>query len=196
MKKRILSMCLAFLLLCSVGIPVLTGAAEDGDPWETGASWPALQSRSDLAPGQTYFTHMEWTGDRTTRQSDVFQVNREDHSAYATPYHDVESARKGAIDFKPELSNRYKKLTGENEDWYLTVFKSPALAKQDGITDNFYKVDYNGVETNPYTGKGGVCSFTDNMYACGWKKVTLPASWQTQGFDFPVYSNTSIPFTG
>ncbi len=196
MKGRILSLCLAVLLTMSTVGPMLTGAAAGNDPWEAGASWPTLQSRSDLASGQKYFTHMEWTGDRTTRQSDVFQVNREPHAAYATPYHDVESARAGAIDYKPELSKRYKKLTGAGQEWDLTVFKSPALAKADGILDNFYKVDYAGVQANPYTGKGGVCSFKDNMYACGWEKVTLPASWQTQGFDFPVYSNTSIPFTG
>ena len=28
----------------------------------------------------------------------------------------------------------------------------------------------------------------------GWKQVELPASWTSYGFDFPIYTNSSMPF--
>lgn len=195
--KRMLSLGLTAALMFNISAMAITNVYADvGDPWVDGASRPAMESRSDLEPEQSYFTYNEWTGEKATRQSDIYQVNREDHGAYFIPYHDVESARIGAIDYKPELSEKYQMLTGEGEDWYLTVFQSPALAAADGIAQKFYQVDYTGMETDTYTGSDTIGIYPDVDYACGWKTVTLPASWQTQGFDFPVYSNTSIPFTG
>ena len=205
--KRTASAVLTATLAATMAAPLggmVTAAA--GDPWKEGAAWPALTAKSKLTPGTPYFTGYEWTGDRnskdingnTVNQSDVFEVNREPlRYADAIPYDSVEAARQGAVDYKPELSSYYQLLTGEGEaqKWDLTVFKSPAAADADGISKEFFKVDYD-TAANPYHGKDKVSTVEEADYACGWKSVTLPASWQTQGFDFPNYSNVSYPWPG
>ena len=202
---RMLSVILAASLTAALGVPLTnTASAAAGDPWKAGAAWPKLTSRSDLQTGQSYFTYKEWTGDQKStdidgnpvRQSDVYQVNREDHSADTLPYDDVEKARQGAVGYDQSLSPYYQLLTGEGQDWDLTVFKSPAEADADGITKEFYKKNYDGVAADPYHGTGDISVWPDVNYACGWKSVTLPASWQTQGFDFPLYANTMSPWPG
>ncbi len=202
--SRIAALILAASLTASLGIPLPAAAAGPADPWKAGAAWPKLTARSDLAPGQTYFTHKEWTGEvnstdingQPVRQSDVYQVNREPHSADTLPYDDVEKARLGAVNYDQSLSPYYQLLTGEGQAWDLTVFKSLKEADQNGVSREFYKTDYTGVEADPYHGTGDVSRWPDVNYACGWKSVTLPASWQSQGFDFPIYANTQSPWPG
>ena len=203
--KKTLSVLLSGVLTLSVLAPIgLVSASAAGDPWEENAAWPRLTALNTLTPGEKYFSYKEWTGEvnsrdakgNPVRQSDVYEVNREPHSAYTLPYDSVDSAVTGAIDYAPELSPYYQLLTGEGQSWDLTVFKSPAEADADGISSQFYKTDYTGVQDNPYTGTGDVSKWPDVNYACGWKSVTLPASWQTQGFDFPIYANTQSPWPG
>jgi beta-galactosidase len=112
----------------------------------------------------------------------------------APAYDTAESARLGAIYYKPELSPYYQRLTGEGKIWDLTVFQSPESADRDGVSREFYKTGFTGAAENPYNGKNRVSRFEEADYACGWKQVILPASWQTQGFDFPIYSNYDIPW--
>ena len=199
----ILSTALSLTLLTPIaGVPAAAAAA---DPWKEDAAWPNLTARSDLSPGQTYFTHREWTGEVNStdingdpvRQSDVYQINREDHATDTLSYADVESARLGAVHYDQSLSPYYQLLTGEGQEWDLTVFKSLKEADADGISKTFFKTDYTGVAENPYHGTGEVGIWPDNVnYACGWKSVTLPASWQSQGFDFPAYANTQDAWAG
>ncbi|MGI6264583.1 MAG: sugar-binding domain-containing protein, partial [Acutalibacteraceae bacterium] len=186
-------------LLGSV-LPAVPVAGETGDPWNENAAWPALASVSALQPGQSYFTYKEWTGEKNStdihgnavRQADVVGVNRQDaHASETLPYDSVAAAVKGAVDYDLQQSVYYQLLTGEGKDWELTVYKNPTLAQQAGALDNFYKADF---ATTPYTGTGKVGTFATANYGCGWKTVTLPASWQTQGFDFPIYSNYDIPW--
>lgn len=203
--SRMAAAIVAASLAASLGVPLQTEAVDTSDPWKAGAAWPELTSLSHLAPGQTYFTHKEWTGEVDStdingdpvRQSDVYQVNREDHSADTLPYDDVEKARLGAVQYDQTLSPYYQLLTGQGQTWDLTVFKSLKDADADGISREFYKPGYAGVEENPYHGTGEVGVWPDNVnYACGWKEVTLPASWQSQGFDFPAYANTQDAWAG
>lgn len=199
--KKVLSCMLTAALLGSAILPAVPPAlAEESDPWDSGASWPAMTSISRLKTGQQYFTYKEWTGDKNStdiagnpvRQGDVFEVNREPaHASETLPYDSVAKARQGAMDYDLELSPYYKKLTGPGQPWDLTVYKSPALADKANVSANFYKKDYT---TTPYTGTGQVEPYETANYACGWKSVELPASWQTQGFDFPIYSNIDIPW--
>ena len=205
--KRATSAVLTAALAASMAVPISgTAVAAEGDPWKEDASWPPLTAVSDLEPGTTYFTGNEWTGDlnsqdingQTVNQSEIYEVNREPlRSADAIPYDSVEAAREGAVDYKPELSGYYQLLTGEGDDqkWDLTVYRSPAEAEADGISDEFYKVDYD-TSLNPYTGNDQVATKDTANYACGWKSVTLPASWQTQGFDFPIFINITYPWPG
>lgn len=206
--KKIISAMLTGVLVLTICSPaagmIISGAASADEPWDVDAEWPELTSISPLKKGQSYFTYKEWTGEvnstdingNPVRQSDVFQVNREEHAAFTLPYADVESARLGAVDYNHELSPYYQLLTDENQPWDLTVYKSPAQADADGISRDFYKVDYTGVSENPYSGTGDVSLWPDVNYACGWRSVILPASWQSQGFDFPIYANTQSPWPG
>ena len=203
--KKVVSCMLTAALMGTTILPVVPGAsAETGEPWNEGAAWPSMTAISRVEPGQNYFTYKEWTGDKNStdingdpvRQGDVVGVNREAaHASETLPYDSVEHAVKGAVDYDLEQSPYYQLLTGPDQEWELTVYKNATLAEQDGITANFYKTDFaENSTTKPYTGTGQVEAYETANYACGWKSVTLPASWQTQGFDFPIYSNTAIPW--
>ena len=203
--KRVLAFMVTAALMGTTILPVVPGAsAETGEPWNEGAAWPSMTAISRVEPGQSYFTYKEWTGDKNStdingdpvRQGDVVGVNREAaHASETLPYDSVEHAVKGAVDYDLEQSPYYQLLTGPDQEWELTVYKNATLAEQDGITANFYKTDFaENSTTKPYTGTGQVEAYETANYACGWKSVTLPASWQTQGFDFPIYSNTAIPW--
>ncbi len=200
-RKRVLSFMLTAAMLGSAILSVgPTAFAEETEPWNSGADWPAMNSVSRLKAGQTYFTYKEWTGEKNStdiqgnpvRQGDVFEVNREPaHASETLPYDSVEKARQGAVNYDFEQSSYYKRLTGAGQIWDLTVFKNPALAEDAGVAANFYKKEF---VMTPYTGTGKVESYETANYGCGWKSVELPASWQTQGFDFPIYSNIGIPW--
>ena len=193
-------LCLMCSLLSTLGIT----ATAASDPWNYDTAWDSMPGVSKLNPGTTYFTDNEWTGivnskdinGANVRQSDVFQVNREEeHSTETIPYHNIESAIEGAVNFNPDASNYYKKLTGPKNKWQLGVYKSMATAKAAGITDKFYKTDFVPGKSEFYGGTGEI-GIWPNPYYGGFKDVTLPASWQLQGFDFPIYSNINIPWGG
>lgn len=199
--KRMIA-CMLTAAMLGGAIPAIPVSANDAaaDPWDASAAWPAMTSISKWEKNQTYFTYKEWTGEKAStdingdpvRQADVFGVNREEaHASETLPYDSVEAAVKGAVDYDLEQSVYYQLLTGEENDWELTVYKNATLAEQAGVTQNFYKADF---KTTPYTGTGEVESYETANYGCGWKTVTLPASWQTQGFDFPIYSNSAMPW--
>ncbi|MCL2487601.1 MAG: DUF4981 domain-containing protein [Oscillospiraceae bacterium] len=183
-------------------IPAIPAAA--ADPWNESASWPALTSVSKLAKDQKYFTYNEWMGTTVgsgasqVKNADIFGVNRESHRASdAIPYESVEKARLGAIDFKHELSGYYQLLTGPGRDWELTVFKNPELADAGNVLSNFYKTNFTGT-SDRYKGTGDVSSWNNGNanYGVGWKTVELPCAWQMQGFDFPIYTNITMPWIG
>ena len=204
-KKRVLSLMLTTALIGSSTLSALpTSAASSADPWNDAAAWPQMQAVSKLQKGQSYFTYKEWTGDKKStdingdpvRQADVVGVNREPaHASETLPYDSVEQAVKGAVNYDLAQSPYYQLLTGEGQSWDLTVYKNVDLAEKAGVAANFYKTDFAENSTaKPYTGTGKVEAYETANYGCGWKSVTLPASWQTQGFDFPIYSNTQIPW--
>lgn len=195
--NRILPVALSGVLLGGILLP-LSAAASNGDPWNYD-TWPSLESVSKLEQDRRYFNHKEWTGEEVNgvRQSDVFAVNAETYKNDATlPYDTVEKARLGAIEYNKELSPYYQLLTGKNRKWNLTVYENLKQAEEAGVSEHFYETDYTGYQT-PYTGTDEipVTGYGTPNYACGWKEVTLPASWQTQGFDFPIYSNFDYPWS-
>ena len=181
------------------------GGGTDETPWKDGAAWGNFPAISALQPGQTYFTGKEWTGEvnskdingNAVRQSDVVQVNRmEAHSSEMIPYDSVEKAVEGAANYAPEISAYYQKLTGEGNPWQLAVYQNMDTARSAGVLDGFYKTDYDMAAAPKYEGDGTVGVYGSTAYYGGFQEVTLPASWQTQGFDFPIYSNISIPWGG
>lgn len=193
--KRSLSVLLTLSFLLAMAIPTSVSAAQD-DPWDEAKAPSGMPSYSDLKPGQTYFTGNEWKGTTVNgvKNADVMQVNRlEAHSSETIPYDSVEKAREGAINYTPEISDYYKLITGEDNDWQLAVYKN--MTEADRAAGNFYKTDYDMNAAPKYEGSNTVGTSTTAYYG-GFKSVTLPASWQTQGFDFPIYSNISIPWGG
>lgn len=204
LKKLVSAAVCISLTLCLImpaASPIPAAASED--PFSYTANWPNLKAYNKLVPGTKYFTGEEWTGKQnskdingnTVNQSDIFEVNREPHHSNETlPYHNVEQARLGAANYEPERSQYYKLLTGPEDKWYLNVFRNLDSAVQNGVAQNFYKVDYDISSAKQYSGTGEVSTYSKAYYD-GWKEVTLPASWQTQGFDFPIYTNITYPWS-
>ena len=116
-------------------------------------------------------TGREWTGE--DNNLDITSVNTLPDSSNLVPYADIASAYAGAKDYARDKSSYYQLLTGEGQDWDLTVFDNPAKAEAAGAFQNTnYKMDAKD----------------------GWKKVTLPASWTSYGFDHSIYTNSAMPF--
>lgn len=199
MKKRITAgvLCVVLCITSLVGMTPVTPLKEvsakenkvtDRVPWST-TQLPELQAVKDSSVEKTTkFTHEEWTGKqdivdangKKVNAADVYRINVQDASSastHAVPYHSVEKAIEGAVNYKKEASQYVQYLTGEKEaDWDLVVLQNQEEA-QAAAYQNFYKKEYsvNGAEN--------------------WKKnLTLPASWTHYGFDKPIYANVQMPW--
>ena len=148
------------------------------------------------------FTMKEWTGEVASKdaqgnkinQSNVTNINRRDyHSSETLVYDSVANALAGARDYDMARSPYYKLLTGENNTWQLAVYKNIADAEKAGVYGQFHKLSYSMENAPIYGGKNKV-GLANSAYYGGFKTVTLPASWQAQGFDFPIYANTEQPW--
>jgi beta-galactosidase len=111
----------------------------------------------------------EWNNNPET-----FQVNREPVHVTATsiPFADAESALK---DISKDISNRGIRVDSTylkhlNGDWSFNLADNPAARPVD-----FYKNDYN---------------------TSAWDSIKVPGNWQTQGYDYPIYTNITYPWTG
>lgn len=177
-KEHLLSALLsASLVTTSIPLTVLQAA-------ETGTSGDNLQAVSGLSdPESEKFTHQEWTGADYTDLSgatkdaeDVFAINREDASVQLIPYQSVSAAANAVWNYNARTDSSYiKMLTGENEDWDLTVVQNAEQA-QKFLDGGFMNADY------------------QKDMADGWKTVQLPKSWTRLGYDFSIYTNTQMPF--
>lgn len=116
-------------------------------------------------------TGEEWKG--TGNNLDITSVNTLPDSSNLIPYSDVKTAYYGARDYAREKSDRYQLLTGEGQEWDLTVLDSP---KEADALGEFEKAGYQEKKED------------------GWKSVTLPASWTSYGFDHSIYTNSVMPF--
>ncbi len=200
MKKRIFAgvLCAVFCVTSLWGLSPVTpqlqasvkeNKAVEGVPWDNGTPMPALESVRDSSVAQeTKFTHKEWTGEsgyvdaygETVNAADVYRINVQDatsSSTHSVPYHSVEKAIEGAVNYKKEASDYVQFLTGEKEaDWDLVVLQNQTKAQAEQYKD-FYK-------------KGYVVQGEDK-----WKEdLVLPASWTSYGFDKPIYANVQMPW--
>lgn len=187
-KKKILSLGLLAAMTTSIVAPAMPVHAttklinQEIEAWK-GDKWPELiQAETKLSPDDKKFTHKEYMGvnyedpsGKSVRAVDVFGINREEATTSTIAYQDVESARLGALNFEKEKSNYYQLLTGENNNWDLTVVKNASEA-QKFLDSGFMNKDYKLNKDD------------------GWKNVQLPASWTSQGFDFPIYDNVQMPW--
>ena len=184
---------LAALLLASCGA--------ETDPWDYSAK-PEATELISVSKTKTLFTKEEWTGkpfshdinDNSVSQSDIVRINTTGyHSVGTVVYDSVEKALEGARSYDRSGSDYYKLLTGEDNMWQLAVYKNVEDATEAGVYGNFFDPDYDMSTAPEYFGEQKIYSFS-NAYYGGFKYVTLPASWQTQGFDFPIYTNTIYPW--
>ena len=171
------------------------------DPWDASLAMPKSVLATLSEPGKTLFSGLEWTGKtnskdangKTVNQSSIVSIGEIDHHTTNTiVYKSLAEAYTASINYTPELSSYYKLLTGEGNTWQLAVYKNETIAKNQGLFD-FYKTDYDMTKAPKYDGDTLVSVYKDAYYG-GFKDVILPASWQTLGFDFPIYSNTQYPW--
>ena len=201
MKGFIKSGALLLSLLVLAGCNSGSADQTTADPWSTTAGVP---DDIQVIPGdieKTIFSMNEWTGKRakdaagnTVQQSEIYSVNEVDHHSTETlVYQSVEDAIEGAKNYDYERSDYYQLLTGKGKPWKLAVYENISDAKRAGVYGKFFDPAYDMASAPKYEGKNLVSSYNDAYYG-GFKDVVLPASWQTQGFDFPIYSNTSYPW--
>ena len=191
--KRIIAALLSASMLLGMMLMVPLVHAEDSVSLSQTAS-PETMTMPEGNKNVT-FTGKEWTGqtigegDSAVHNEDVFAVNREAASSFATSsviYDSISGAIEGARDFKKEKSGYVQFLTGEKENnWELTVLAS---AKDSGYASykDFYKTNYEKCENQA----------TDKSRGYGeWKSnLTLPTSWEYDGFDYSIYTNADVPW--
>lgn len=171
-KKLTAGLLTAALITSALPGSCTAQAEEATNPFTcTSFSYKSLPDTQTIVPDRQACTGKEWTGLDGTL--DVTSVNTLHDSSNLTPYADIKTAYYGARDYKKEDSAYYQSLTGSDESWDLTVLPSPQEAEALGSFES--------------------PSYTENA-ADGWKSVKLPASWTSYGFDFSIYTNSSMPF--
>lgn len=89
---------------------------------------------------KTKFTHKEWTGTdyqdvngKEVTGEDVFGINREDASTVLIPYQNADAAKKAVWNYNARTESSYfQLLTGEENDWDLTVVQTRRKPKIHG----------------------------------------------------------------
>lgn len=120
------------------------------------------------------WTGTEWDGDTSgavgQRNCDIVSIGREPARTDSIPYGDLRSAVKAAQDYDKALSPYYLLLSQTN--WQFSYYESPADFDA-GADVDFFRED-----------------FDDS----GWDEIAVPSVWQTQGYDHPIYTNTTQKF--
>lgn len=223
MQKKLLSLLLAAAILANVLLFAACGDTktpqpdnggqqtqvelvnpfDEETPWNESLDIPATELLTTVKPGTKLFSGIEWTGQtdskdahgNTVHQADIAFVNEVPyHSDTTVVYNGLDEAYTGAINYTFDTSSYYKLLTGEGNTWQLAVYKNEEAADEAGVLDSFYKTSYSMSRAPKYKGNDKVATHSTAYYG-GFKDVTLPASWQTQGFDFPIYSNVVYPWS-
>ncbi len=84
------------------------------------------------------------------------------------PYDTMDHALTGADEYRKELSPYYQLLSQSN--WRFQWYENPEKAEAAG--------DF----------------FTENMDDSSWDAIFVPSVWQTEGYDYPIYTNTTQKF--
>ncbi|MBU3188390.1 hypothetical protein KPL51_02240 [Clostridium bowmanii] len=111
----------------------------------------------------------EWNNNPKT-----FQVNREPVHTTATSI-PFKNAAAALTDINKDISNRGIRVDSTylkhiNGTWAFNLAKNPEARPVD-----FYKDNYNTSD---------------------WGSIKVPGNWQTQGYDYPIYTNITYPWTG
>lgn len=116
------------------------------------------------------WTGREWDGDIEAGNNDVVSIGKETARVDSIPYDTLERAVRGAVDYDKALSPYYRLLS--QTEWKFAYYENPAafLASADAF---FFRP-----------------GFDDS----GWETIYVPSVWQTQGWDHPIYTNTTQKF--
>ncbi len=222
MLKRLISLLIAVLVLANVMLFAacdsevggsqnnsapkkeyeLVNPFSEESPWDESLPIPASELLTLVKPGEKVFSGLEWTGKTDSKDANGKKVNQSEialvnevpyHSDTTVVYNGLDEAYTGATNYTFDTSSYYKLLTGEGNVWQLAVYANENDAKEAGVLDDFYKTTYKMSKAPKYEGNDKVATYQTAYYG-GFKDVTLPASWQTQGFDFPIYTNTVYPW--
>nr|MDO8115487.1 glycoside hydrolase family 2 TIM barrel-domain containing protein [Candidatus Sigynarchaeota archaeon] len=112
-------------------------------------------------------TKLEW------ENAEIFGVNKEPPHCTLMPFDSVESALRKTDHGEHEanyLSQFYKSLNGR---WKFNWVKKPADRPA-----NFWKIT---PDVNSAVSK--------------WKEITVPSNWECQGYDIPIYTNVTYPYS-
>ena len=120
-----------------------------------------------LAQGAAW-TGLEWNGDIEAGNNDIVSIGREPARVDSIPYAAEDAAIASAEEYKKELSPWYLLLS--QTEWAFSYYENPAAAEAEA---DFYRPDYDD---------------------SGWDGIFVPSVWQTQGYDRPIYTNSTQKF--
>lgn len=129
-------------------------------------------SEGVLWGAKNYVQALPISGLEWKNQPDKFQINREKAHATFVSYKDSATALSYE---KKEISERGIRVDSDyhmllNGQWDFNLVDKPDLRPT--------KLNENGFETSE------------------WDTIKVPSNWQTQGFDYPIYTNITMPWTG
>lgn len=136
------------------------------------ASTLIISASEDILWGaKDYVQAMPRAGSEWKNQPEVYEVNREKAHATFVSYKDSTTALE--YDKKPvaergiRVDSDYHKLL--NGQWDFNMVDKPDLRPTE--------LNENGFDTSK------------------WDTIKVPSNWQTEGFDYPIYTNTVYPWT-
>ena len=122
------------------------------------------------------WTGTEWDGstDGTypNRNCDIVQIGREYARTDSIPYSTLSDAIDGAREYNKELSPYVSYIS--RTEWKFNIVNSPSDFDESGYTE-FYKPEFD---------------------VSAWDELYVPSSWQSHGYDKPVYNARGGGFFG
>ena len=122
-----------------------------------------------LSEGVTW-TGLEWNGDIEAGNNDIVSIAREPARVDSIPYATLEDAVAAAEEYAKEKSPWYLLLS--QTEWDFAYFENPSSFESSDQAA-FFRPDYD---------------------ASGWDRIFVPSVWQTEGYDHPIYTNTTQKF--
>lgn len=120
------------------------------------------------------WTGTEWDGsiegEYPNRNCDIVAIGREPARVDSIPYETMEKAIAGAENYQKELSSYYLLLS--QTEWKFACFENPTAFDVSGMT-GFYQEEFD---------------------VSLWDDIFVPSVWQTEGYDKPIYTNTTQKF--
>ncbi len=116
------------------------------------------------------FIGNEWNGDIEAGNNAIVSIGREPARVDSVPYDTLEASIQSAEEYQKELSSYYLLLS--QTDWRFSYYECPDDFEKSKDVE-FWRLD-----------------FDDSA----WDTIFVPSVWQTQGYDYPIYTNTTQKF--